>query len=54
MSRYGTAAMAALAATQAGCVVIGYRSGAGWFMWPGGIGLILMLALFLLMFLRRS
>jgi hypothetical protein len=54
MGRMGSAAIAALAMTQAGCIVLGYRSGGGWFMWPGGIGLIIMLALFLMMFFRRG
>ena len=33
-----------------GCVVAGYSSGGGWFIWPGGLGLlvIVLLALFLL------
>jgi hypothetical protein len=54
MVRYGAAAAVALAVTQPGCIVIGYRSGGGWFVWPGGLGLVLMLALLLFMFLRRG
>ena len=54
MSRTATTVLAALALTQAGCIVVGYRSGGGWFVWPGGLVLILMLALLLMMFLRRG
>ncbi|HYP54006.1 MAG TPA: hypothetical protein VEQ42_10730 [Pyrinomonadaceae bacterium] len=37
---------------QTSCVVAGYRSGGGWFFWPGGLGLIVMVVLAFL-FLRR-
>ena len=42
-----------LAALQTSCVVAGYRSdGGGWFIWPGGLGLLVMVVLAFL-FLRR-
>ena len=33
-----------------GCVAVGYSSSGGWFIWPGGIGLlvVVLLAVFLL------
>ena len=34
-----------------GCVAVGYRSGGGWFVWPGSLGLIVLLLL-LFLFLR--
>jgi hypothetical protein len=37
---------------QTSCVVAGYRSDGGWFFWPGGLGLLVMVALAFL-FLRR-
>ena len=39
-----------LAMTQTGCIVAGYTTGGGWFLWPGGLGLIILL---LILFLRR-
>jgi hypothetical protein len=35
-----------------GCLVIGHTSGGGWFIWPGGLGL-LFVVLFVLFLLRR-
>ncbi len=40
-------ATAGLAVTQSGCIMAGYSSGGGWLMWPGGLGLLLMIALVL-------
>ena len=37
---------------QTSCVVAGYRSDGGWFFWPGGLGLLVLVALAFL-FLRR-
>jgi len=38
---------------SSGCVVAGgYSSGRGWFIWPGTIGLLLVVAV-LFLFLRR-
>ena len=43
-----------LAMTQSACMVLGgYSSGGGWFVWPGGLGLIV-LVLLLFFFLRRG
>lgn len=40
--------------TQSACIAVGYSSRGGWFFWPGGLGLILVLAvLFLLLRGRR-
>jgi hypothetical protein len=47
------AAIAALALAQTGCVVVGYRSGAGWSVWPGGMMLLVIAVIFLLFLLRR-
>ena len=43
--------IALLAFFSSGCVVGGYSSGRGWFLWPG-IGTLLVIAL-LIFFLRR-
>jgi hypothetical protein len=45
--------IAALALTQTGCIVVGYRTGAGWSVWPGGFFLLIMVVLVLFFFLRR-
>ena len=37
-----------LAFTQSGCIAVGYTSSGGWFIWPGGLALVI-LVLFLLM-----
>lgn len=47
-----SAAALLLAATQSGCIVAGYSSNSGWFIWPGGLGLLLIIFLVLL-FSRR-
>lgn len=41
-----------LALSQTACVAVGYSSGGGWFMWPGGLGLVLILVLVFLFFRR--
>ena len=39
---------------SSGCIVAGgYSSGRGWFIWPGTIGVLLILALLFLLFRRR-
>ncbi|HEV2764576.1 MAG TPA: hypothetical protein VGV38_16475 [Pyrinomonadaceae bacterium] len=43
--------LAALAQTS--CVVAGYRSGGGWFVWPGGLGLLLLVVVAFLLLRRR-
>ncbi len=42
-----------LAVSQTGCVVVGYSSRGGWFLWPGGLGLVLLVLLLLFLFNRR-
>lgn len=41
-----------LSSTLTGCLVAGYSSGGGWFVWPGSIVITLLLVLFF--FLRRG
>lgn len=41
------------AAALTGCVAVGYSSGGGWFVWPGGIGLLVMILLVLFVARRR-
>jgi hypothetical protein len=48
------ALLAVLALAQTGCIVIGYRSGAGWSIWPGGLMLVVMAVIFLLFLFRRG
>jgi hypothetical protein len=48
------AAIATLAFAQMGCVVVGYRTGAGWSVWPGGTMLLIIAVIFLLFLLRRT
>lgn len=36
-----------------GCVVVGYSSRGGFFLWPGGLGLLVLLAVLWLIFSRR-
>lgn len=43
----------ALCAGLQGCVVVGGSSRGGFFIWPGGLGLLLMIALFVFMLRRR-
>ena len=40
----GAAALLGLSALT-GCVAVGYSTGGGWFVWPGGLGLLLLLLL---------
>lgn len=42
-----------LALTQPSCVVVGgYSSEGGWFIWPGSLGLILLIVILLLLWRR--
>ena len=44
----------ALSLSQTGCIVVGgYRSGGGWFFWPGGLGLVLIILVVLFLAGRR-
>ena len=45
--------LSAATLTQSGCIAVGYRSGGGWFVWPGGLGLLLMLLLLYFFFGRN-
>lgn len=36
-----------------GCIAVGYSSRGGWFMWPGGLGLLLIVLLVALVLRRR-
>jgi hypothetical protein len=36
-----------------GCVAVGYSSGGGWFVWPGGLGLFLIVILAVFILRRR-
>ena len=39
---------------SSGCVVAGgYSSGGGWFIWPGTIGILVVVAVLFLLFRRR-
>jgi uncharacterized integral membrane protein len=42
-----------LVALQTSCVVVGYRSDGGWFFWPGGLGLLVIVVLGFLLLRRR-
>jgi len=46
--------IALLLLLSSGCVVAGgYSSGRGWFIWPGTIGILLVVAVLFLLFRRR-
>ncbi len=47
------AAALALCGGLSGCVVVGASSRGGFFIWPGGLGLLLMIALAVLLLRRR-
>jgi hypothetical protein len=36
-----------------GCLVAGYSSGGGWFVWPGSVGLIVIVLLIVFLVRRR-
>lgn len=39
---------------SSGCIVAGgYSSGRGWFIWPGTIGILVVVAILFLLFRRR-
>jgi hypothetical protein len=40
------------AATQSACVAIGYSSGGDWFLWPGGLGLLIIVLIVFFVFRR--
>ena len=39
--------------TLTGCVAVGYSSTGGWFIWPGGIGLLVLVLIIALVLRRR-
>jgi Na+/proline symporter len=41
------------AAGLAGCVAVGYSSGRGWFVWPGGLGLLIIVLIIVFVLRRR-
>ena len=49
----------AVASLLTGCIAVGYSRmggggmGGGWFMWPGGLGLVLVVVVILLLLRRR-
>ena len=46
LARLGVTVSALLAVSGlTGCVAVGYSTGGGWFVWPGGLGLLLLLLL---------
>jgi hypothetical protein len=54
ISRPLLAAMAlAFCAQLTGCVVVGGSSNGHWFIWPGGLGLLLMILLLVFLLRRR-
>ena len=42
-----------LGMTQIGCLAVGYSSGGGWFLWPGGLGLVVLILIILFVIRRR-
>jgi protein-S-isoprenylcysteine O-methyltransferase Ste14 len=42
-----------VASLVSGCVAVGYSSTGGWFMWPGGLGLLLVIVVVLMLLRRR-
>lgn len=42
-----------LAATQTACIAVGYSGRGGWFIWPGGLGLLLLIGLIFVLMRRR-
>ena len=49
----GVFMLGALATGLSGCVAVGYSSGGGWFIWPGGLGLLLIVLLIAFVLRRR-
>ncbi|MCU1248943.1 MAG: hypothetical protein JWQ49_1972 [Edaphobacter sp.] len=41
------------AAGLSGCVAVGYSSGGGWFVWPGGLGLLIVILIIVFVLRRR-
>jgi hypothetical protein len=41
------------ASSMTGCLAVGYSSGGGWFVWPGGLGLVVVVLLVIFLLRRR-
>lgn len=55
MKRLTVIALLLLALTQPACIVVGgYSNRGGWFVWPGGLGLLLLVVVVLLLVRRRG
>ena len=39
--------------SQSACMVVGYSNGGGWFIWPGSLGLLIIVLLLYFVFGRR-
>lgn len=44
---------ALLVLSQSSCVGVGYSSGGGWFIWPGGLGLVVLIIVVIFLVRRR-
>ena len=53
MKDFRTIAGALLVLSQLSCAAVGYSSDGGWFVWPGGLGLIVLLIVVFLVLRRR-
>ena len=54
MGRLGVILSGFLAAISlTGCIVVGYSSRGGFFLWPGGLGLVLLVLLLVFLLRRR-
>lgn len=42
-----------LTLSMSGCVGVGYSNRGGWFVWPGGLGLLLVIIVVVLLLRRR-
>jgi hypothetical protein len=45
--------MPLLVLTMSSCIGVGYSSGGGWFVWPGGLGLLIVIIVVILLARRR-
>lgn len=45
-------ALAILLLTQTSCIAVGYSSPGGWFIWPGGLGLVIIIVILYFVFRR--
>jgi CDP-diglyceride synthetase len=49
----GAVGMLIAAGSLTGCIGVGYSSGGGWFIWPGGLGLLVVILIVVLVLRRR-